>query len=85
MTLYVFLLFLCSLFLLCAKDDLFPEVVINTSVALENKKFWTIGKFKWFIFCLCCSADFSALIEAVVNIPEESLPSRQKKIGISKK
>jgi len=88
MTYYVFILFLLSLFLLCAKDNLFPEIVTNVNVLLENssvdvnhnEKFWALGRFKWFIFCFCCSADFSALVEAVVNIPEESLPSRQKRV-----
>ncbi len=93
MSLYVFILFLFSLFLLCAKEDLFPEIAVEVSkisddtskVANNNNNFWTLKKFKWFIFCFCCSANFSALVEAIVNIPEESLPSRQKKLGMPKK
>lgn len=93
MSFYIFFLFLLSLFLLCVKDDLFSETIVNVNTVLENASnvantnegFWTLGRFKWFIFCLCCSADFSALVEAIVNIPEESLPSRQKKLGIPKK
>ena len=91
MTFYVFLLFLLSLFLLCVKDDLFPETVRNVNTVIESfgvinndEGFWTLSRFRWFIFWLCCSADFSALVEAVVNIPEEALPSRQKKLGMVK-
>lgn len=89
MTFYVFLLFLLSLFLLCVKDDIFPTLITNASttnsysdVETTNSLFWTLDRFKWFIFCLCCSADISALVEAVVNIPEETLPSRQEKTNI---
>lgn len=91
MTFYVFLLFLLSLFLLCVKDDFFPVLVtssntdnINIGEISITNVFWTLSKFKWFIFCLGCSADFSALVEAVVNIPEASLPSRQEKSVLTK-
>lgn len=69
MTFYVCLLFMISLLLLAIKDDIFPEVIDATA----------FSRFKWFIFCLCCSADFSALVEAIANIPEQSLPSMQEK------
>lgn len=93
MTLYVFLLFLISLFLLCTKDDIFSENMVDITEISENintgiqagEGFWTLRKFKWFCFCLCCSADFSALVEAIVNIPEASLPSRQQRVSSQKK
>lgn len=88
MTVYIFFLFTLSLFLLCVKEDIFPSMNaditnVNTAALALNNFFGPLDRFKWFIFWLCCSADISALVEAVVNIPEETLPSRQEKTGAS--
>lgn len=81
MTAYVLVLFFVSLFFLCTKDTLLPgtEAALESFDAISSEGFWTLGRFRWAVFCLCCSADFSALVEGIANIPEWALPSNQQK------
>lgn len=74
MVLYIGILFLSSITLLILEDRLFP-------IEEGTKKIMGLSEFKLMMFFLLCSSSFSALVEAIVNIPEEALPSRQQKTG----
>lgn len=75
MFLYMFFLFFLSTLLLLL-ENVFFSVGIEDGEACVSLK-----QFKWIMFFALESSTFSALVEAIVNIPEETLPSRQQKIG----
>lgn len=75
MFLYMFFLFFLSVLLLILENILF-------GVGIEGKEACiSLNQFKWIMFFALESSTFSALVEAIVNIPEETLPSRQQKTG----
>lgn len=75
MALYIVILFGCSILLLILEDRIFP---VN---AESVETYFGLYEFKWIMFFALFSSSFSALVEAIINIPEETLPSRQQKTG----
>lgn len=78
MALYIVILFGGSILLLILEEQIFPVNVENAKV------YWGLYEFKWIMFFALFSSSFSALVEAIINIPEETLPSRQQKTGKAK-
>lgn len=75
MFLYMFFLFFLSTLLLLLENIFFGAGIEGSEACISLKQF------KWIMFLALESSTFSALVEAIVNIPEETLPSRQKKTG----
>lgn len=75
MFLYMFFLFFLSTLLLLLENVFFSVGVESSEASIS------LEQFKWIMFLALESSTFSALVEAIVNIPEETLPSRQKKAG----
>lgn len=75
MSFYVFFLFFLSVLLLIFENMLF---VVETD---GKGTYISLNNFKVIVFFVLESSAFSALVEAITNIPEETLPSRQQKTG----
>lgn len=75
MFLYMFFLFFLSTLLLLLENVLFKVGIEGSEACIS------LEQFKWIMFFALESSTFSALVEAIVNIPEETLPSRQQKTG----
>ena len=78
MALYIFIMFGGSILLLILEDQVFPVGVADA------KTYLSLFEFKWIMFFVLFSSPFSALVEAIINILEETLPSRQQKTGKAK-
>lgn len=78
MALYILIMFGGSILLLILEDQIFPSDVVSSETYLS------LFQFKWIMFFVLFSSSFSALVEAIINIPEETLPSRQQKTGKAK-
>lgn len=75
MFLYMFFLFFLSTILLLLENVLFKIGIEGSEACIS------LEQFKWIMFFALESSTFSALVEAIVNIPVETLPSRQQKTG----
>lgn len=75
MFLYMFFLFFLSVLLLLLENVFFSVRIEGGEACIS------LEQFKWIMFFALESSTFSALVEAIVNIPEETLPSRQQKTG----
>ena len=75
MSFYIFFLFFLSVLLL-----IFEKVLFDVESEC-GKACVSLNAFKVIMFFALESSTISALVEAVANIPEQTLPSRQQKIG----
>lgn len=72
---YMFFLFFLSTLLLLLENVFFGAGIEGSEACISLKQF------KWIMFLALESSTFSALVEAIANIPAETLPSRQQKTG----
>lgn len=72
---YMCFLFCLSILLLLLENVCFGAGMEGSEACISLKQF------KWIMFFVLESSTFSALVEAIANIPEETLPSRQQKTG----